>query len=217
MKLNIGCGNTLIDGFVNVDNSPSVILSRLPVPLLRLMKKFRLINIHQLEFARKLKSMKKDFMWADCLKLPLAAGSADLCYSSHLIGWCLSESQTRSFLAEIERVTKPGGNVRLSFFDFDKRVDEFLRHRDTVVLLQCMPLGNRDFYFREKLKFLFSPNMRGGIVMNRDTMIRLLQEHNFRDIQTLSAGETTIPSGLVGAMDLYERSEESVYIECVRG
>jgi len=217
MRLNLGCGNTLIDGFINVDNSPSAILSRLPMPILRLMEKIRLINIHQSEFAQKLRSKKKDFVWSNCLKLPFREGSADLCYSSHMIGWCFSESQTRAFLTEIDRVTKPGGFVRLSFFDFDKRVDEFLQHRDTAVLLQCMPLGNRDFYFREKLKFLFSPNMRGGMVMNRDTMIRLLQERNFRNIQTMKAGETTIPPELVGALDLYERSEESVYVECVRG
>jgi SAM-dependent methyltransferase len=217
MKLNLGCGNTLIDGFINVDNSPSVILSRLPLSMLRLLVKGRLINTHQLEFAQKLRSKQKDFAWSDCLKLPFPAGSADLCYSSHMIGWCLSEGQTKAFLTEIERVTKPGGFIRLSFFDFDKRVDEFLRHRDTAILLQCVPLGNRDFYFREKLKFLFSPNMRGGMVMNRDTMIRLLQERNFRNIRSVKAGETTIPSELTGALDLYERSDESVYVECVRG
>jgi SAM-dependent methyltransferase len=217
MKLNIGCGNTLIDGFINVDNSPSFILSRLPTPMLRLIEKLHLINIYQFEFAKKLKSKKKDFVWGDCLKLPFPAGSVDLCYSSHMIGWCLNSHQLNALLTEIQRVLKPGGHVRLSFFDFDKRVDEFLQHRDTTILLQCMPLASREFYFREKLKFLFSPNMRGGVVMNRDTMVRLLQEHDFRNIQALQAGETTMPPELTGALDLYERSDDSVYVECVKG
>jgi SAM-dependent methyltransferase len=214
MKLNIGCGNTLIDGFINIDNSPSARLSRLPMPMLWSLLKMRLINIHQFGFAKKLKEKKKDFVFSDCMKLPFAAGSADLCYSSHMIGWCLSEQQVNAFLGEIKRVLKPGGKARLSFFDFDRRVNEFLRHRDTTVLMQYVPLANRDFYFREKLKFLFSPNMHGAVVMNRDTMVRLLEGHEFRNIRTVPAGETTMDPGLAGAMDLWERSDDSVYIEC---
>src|SRR5882724_1954463 len=166
MKLNIGCGNTLLDGFINIDNSPTTIISKFPVPVLRLFLRSRVINVHQLEFAKKLKTKKKEFLRADCLKLPFPDNSVDLCYSSHMIGWCLSHRQLNIFLAETRRVLRPGGTVRLSFFDFDMRVDEFLQHRDTTILFQYVPLGMQEFGFREKLKFLLRPNMRGGIVLN---------------------------------------------------
>src|SRR5450631_1317286 len=115
MKLNIGCGNTLIDGFINIDNSPSARLSRLPMSILRSLLKMRMINVHQFEFAKKLKEKKKDFVFSDCLKLPFVSGSVDMCYSSHMIGWCLNNHQLNGFLTEIQRVLKPGGYARLSF------------------------------------------------------------------------------------------------------
>jgi hypothetical protein len=31
LKLNIGCGTSGIEGWVNIDNSPSILLSRLPL------------------------------------------------------------------------------------------------------------------------------------------------------------------------------------------
>ncbi len=118
MKLHIGCGQTLIPGFVNVDNSPSALLAGLNRHLLRLLKNVSLINSDQLGFALKLKNGKKEFVRANCLKLPFKNDTADLCYSSHMIGWCLSMDQLHGFFRELYRILKPGAGLRLGFPGF---------------------------------------------------------------------------------------------------
>lgn len=214
MKLHIGCGQTLIPGFVNVDNSPSALLAGLNRHLLQLLKNISLINSDQLDFALKLKNGKKEFVRANCLRLPFKNDSADLCYSSHMIGWCLSMDQLHGFFRELYRILKPGAGLRLSFLDFDLLADEFQGHRNTLAFSKRLPFGIREFNFRDKLKFLFSPNMQNGIVLNAKTTVLLLEEHGFMNITLLQPGETSFAPALINGIDLSARAEESVYIEC---
>lgn len=214
MKLHIGCGQTLIPGFINIDNSPSALLANCNRHILLLLKKTGLINPDQYGFAMKLKSKKKEFKRADCLKLPFKDESADLCYSSHMIGWCLSTQQLNGFFRELYRVLKPGAGLRLAFLDFDLVVKEFEDHRNTLTLARRMPFGTREFNFRDKLKFLFSPNMQNGIVLNASTAALLLGQHGFTGISVIRPGETTFPNELIDGIDLSQRKEETVFIEC---
>jgi SAM-dependent methyltransferase len=214
MKIHIGCGQTLIPGFINIDNSPSALLAGCNSHLLLLLKKLKLINPDQFGFAMELKSRKKEFLRANCLKLPFKDDTADLCYSSHMIGWCLSPEQLHGFFRELYRVMKPGAGLRLAFLDFDLVVGEFEEHRNTLALAGRMPFGIREFNFRDKLKFLFSPNMQNGIVLNAKTATLLLGEHGFTGISVIRPGETTFPNELVGTIDLSQRKEETVFIEC---
>lgn len=214
MKLHIGCGQTLIPGFINVDNSPSALLAGWNRHLLLLLRKSSLINADQYGFAMKLKGRKKEFLRADCLRLPFKDGTADLCYSSHMIGWCLSLDQLHGFFRELYRVLKPGAGLRLAFLDFDIVVGEFEEHRNTLDLAKRMPFGIREFNFRDKLKFLFSPNMQNGIVLNAKTAMLLLGQHGFAGISVLKPGETIFPIEWIGEIDLSQRKEETVFLEC---
>ena len=216
MKLHIGCGQTLINGFVNIDNSPSVLLARLPLFVLKGLQKMSVLNKDQLGFMRKLKQGNSEFRYANCLSLPYKENTAEVCYSSHMIGWCLSHGKLNIFLTELKRVLKPGGVLRLSFFDFNECVNEYLQHKNTITLSQSMPLGSNEFRFKEKLKFLLSPNMHGGLVLNRETILLLLEQNGFNNIRLLQAGETTMNTGQVGEIDLFQRSENSVYVECYK-
>lgn len=214
MKLHIGCGRNLLEGFVNIDNSPSGLLSKCNTGLLLALKKISLINEEQLEFARTLKRRKKDFVYADCLRLPFKNGSVDLCYTSHMLGWCLSYDQLSVFFREQYRVLRPGGALRLSFFDFDQKINEYRQHKNTALFFQQMPLGIQELNFRSKLRLLFSPNVQNGLPLNAETMTMILQQHDFRDIRILSAGETTMDVSLVGGLNLSERAGGSIYVEC---
>lgn len=214
MKLHIGCGQTLINGFINIDNSPSTRLSRLPDLLLRLLRRFSLINDAQFAFTRRLKASKKEFLRSDCLRLPFREGTVDFCYSSHMVGWCLSLDQLNIFFSELHRIMRPGAGMRLSFFDLDQLLDDYRQHRSTIRLMEQMPLGTRSFYFKEKLKFLFSPNMQNGIPLNAETITHLLEQRSFQDIRRVAAGETTMEPAWVEGVDLSERAGASIYIEC---
>ena len=77
MKIHIGCGTTILDGFVNIDNSPTALFSKLPNPILSFMKRLSLLNPDQAGFASQLRKRKKDFLYANCMKLPFKDNSVD--------------------------------------------------------------------------------------------------------------------------------------------
>ncbi|HEV3326508.1 MAG TPA: methyltransferase domain-containing protein, partial [Puia sp.] len=182
-----------------------------------LLNKLSLINRDQLDFSRMLRRRKEDFLYSNCLRLPLKDGSADFCYSSHMLGWCLSHNQLDAFFKELYRVLKPGGGARLSFFNFDRLLQDYQQHRSTIDLFRQMPLGIREFGFRDKLRFLFSWNMQNGIPLNVETISGYLEKYHFRDIRSLPAGATSLSPEWVEGVDLFERAGESVYIECRKG
>jgi SAM-dependent methyltransferase len=215
MKVHIGCGRTLIPGFINVDNSPSALLAKCNKLILALFKKASLINEEQMEFALELKRWKKEFLRSDCLKMPIKNDSAEICYSSHMIGWSLSHDQLMAFIRELHRILKPGGGLRLSFMDFDQLVREFQEHKNTILFSKYIPpFGLDEATFRNKLKFLISPNLQNGMVLNGPTLQTLLESNGFRDVHILPAGATSLPADLLGEIDLSERAYNSVYVEC---
>jgi len=66
-----------------------------------MLNKLSLINKDQLDFSARLRGRKKGFVYADCLRLPLKDESVDFCYSSHMLGWCLSRNQLDIFFKEL--------------------------------------------------------------------------------------------------------------------
>lgn len=214
MKLHIGCGLTLIKGFVNIDNSPTAVMARLPKFALNALYKMKLINWHQYHFAGVLKEWKNEFRHADCLALPFPDGSAEFCYSSHLIGWYHSYEQLQTFFKEVYRVMQPGGGLRISCFDFDVVLKEYNEHRSTIKFQNRIPSGTKITGFRSKLKFLFSSNRHNGILLNAEMVRELLQQQDFQDIRQLSPGETGMKATWVEGINLTERIGETVYFEC---
>ena len=217
MKIHIGCGTTILDGFVNIDNSPTALFSKLPNPVLSLLGRLSLLNRDQVGFATQLRSRKKDFLYANCMKLPFKDDSVDFAYSSHMLGWCLGQDQIGQFLREVQRVLRPGGGVRLSFFDLDKVVADYQQHRNTIRLMEQMPLGAAEFSFGRKLKLLLSPNMQNGLPLNAETFGHYLEGTGFCAIRSVTAGETTMDAQWVEGLDLYQRSAESIYMEARKG
>jgi SAM-dependent methyltransferase len=217
MRIHIGCGTTILDGFINMDNSPTLLLSKLPAPVLSFFGRLSLLNRDQLDFAEVLRSRKKDIIYGDCLRLPFADNSVDFAYSSHLLGWYLGKDQINKFVQELHRVLRPGGGIRLSSFDLDKILADYQRHRDTIRLMDRMPLGSNEFSFRSRLKFLLNRNMQNALPLNVETFSRYLEANGFREVRSLAAGETTMETPWVEGLDLYQRSAESIYIEARKG
>lgn len=216
MKLHLGCGQTLLPGFINVDNTPSLYMARLPWFALKFLQKVSILNGTQLGFIRQIKEHRKEISYGNVLKMRYPDNSVDVIYSAHMIGWCLSHQQLNQFVTEMKRVLKPGGVIRLSFFDFNECINDYLQHKSTIELSKNIPFGTTEFTFKEKLKFLLSPNMHGGIVLNKETIVYILEQNGLSRIQLLLAGETTMTPEQVGAIDLFQRSENSIYVECYK-
>jgi len=85
-RVNIGCGQTPIRGWINFDSSPSVLLARLPgaVGLTSLAKSLGLLAPRQAEYI--LFCKQNQIRYGNGLgKLPLPPQSCAVVYSSHVI------------------------------------------------------------------------------------------------------------------------------------
>ena len=119
VKLNVGCGKTVADGWVNIDNSPSVLLSA--VPRLRgALKAAAILTPQQAE------GIPRGVVWANVVKrIPIQDGRADFVYSSHMIEH-LSRWQGLRFVRECRRVLRDGGVLRLATPDLELMVRDYL-------------------------------------------------------------------------------------------
>jgi predicted SAM-dependent methyltransferase len=119
VKLNVGCGKTVASGWINIDKSPSVMLSAFP-RLRRALFASRILTAQQAE------GFPSGVIHADVAKrIPLEDGSADFVYSSHMIEH-LSRWEGLRFVKECRRVLKTGGLLRLATPDLATMVSDYL-------------------------------------------------------------------------------------------
>lgn len=206
---NIGCGQTLIEGAINIDNSFSVRVARIPV--IRSIVKL-LTGRDQakyIDFAR-----EHNITYGRAEKLPFNGESVDIIYSSHMIEH-LDENQMDLFLKECNRCLKTGGVLRLVAPDLDIYFQKYNDNRDAVSFAKSTlfyrTTGQR---FKEKLRMAFSGDREHKIMYNSDTLIKLLQNNEFKDVVSLKSGESKYCVGT--NIDLSERANESLYVEAVK-
>lgn len=119
VRLNVGCGKTVLDGWVNIDKSPSVFLSAFP----RLRKGLHRIRVLAPEQAE---GFPRGVTYANVTKrVPADDESVDYVYCSHMIEH-LSRWEGLSFVRECRRVLKPGGVLRLATPDLSLLVEDYL-------------------------------------------------------------------------------------------
>jgi predicted SAM-dependent methyltransferase len=107
VKLHLGCGPLIVPGWVNVDKSPNVVLSRVPA------LKRGLARIGVLSQGHVDATFTRDVVHADVLAgLPYPDGAAQLIYHGHVIEH-LSRPQALRFLQECARLLAPGGVMRV--------------------------------------------------------------------------------------------------------
>tara|TARA_B100000795_G_scaffold238525_1_gene199711 strand:- start:68 stop:694 length:627 start_codon:yes stop_codon:yes gene_type:complete len=113
IKINLGCGLSTADGWVNVDGSPTVRLQRLPI----FGACFRLSTSPKFPASVKYGNV--------CTGLPFPDDSADIIYSSHMLEH-LSLEDFRLAVGEIQRILKPGGVFRSVIPDLEVSIKDYL-------------------------------------------------------------------------------------------
>lgn len=81
IRVNIGCGATPTPGWVNLDNSWTVRLARVPL-VLPLLASAGFIGAENLAFARD--AVARGVRFANAVALPFAGASVEAAYSSHM-------------------------------------------------------------------------------------------------------------------------------------
>lgn len=210
-RVNIGCGSSPTPGWLNFDNSPSVLFGHLPESLTAMLERMGVIgpeNARLIEVARE-EGVKR----VSATSIPLPNASAEVIYSSHMLEH-LDRHTARLFLAECHRVLRPGGWLRLVVPDIAMYVNEYAADGDANRLVMSLRLAQeRTTGFKRLAEIVVG--FRGHRWMYDATSLSLLvSEFGFTAANVLDPGETRIPDP--GHLNLREREDESIYLEAQR-
>jgi len=119
LRLNVGCGSTIVAGWLNIDKSPNVILDRFR-PLKRLLFRAGVLEeAHLAEWSR-------NVIWHDARhRFPYPDGGAEAIYSSHMLEH-LYLDEAKQVLVEFRRLLQPRGVLRLALPDAAMWASELL-------------------------------------------------------------------------------------------
>ncbi|HTP29872.1 MAG TPA: methyltransferase domain-containing protein [Anaeromyxobacteraceae bacterium] len=205
LRVNVGCGGTPTPGWINFDNSLSVLIASAPGAswLTALLRRTRG------DFVRKAKT--NGIRWASATKLPLADASAEVVYTSHMLEH-MEKIAARRFLAEARRVLAPRGVLRVVVPDLQRKVATYVEQGDADLFLESTLLSSDvPCTLAQRVRFV-ALGTRGHVWMyDARSLIRLLKLAGFVEIAAVAPGETRIENP--GPLDLAERAEESIYVE----
>ncbi len=207
---NLGCGMSPTEGWINFDNSFSIILARIPF-VIGFLSKLKMLNTQQLAFIQFCKN--GTVRWANCAKhIPLPDNSLDVVYSSHMLEHLDFKARDK-FFKEIKRVLKPGGIIRLCVPDLHLLASQYLELNDADAFINSLglfaPLRSKGL--SDRLKLLAFGNRSHKWMYDGNSLCKFLKESGFKDAAAVPIGETRIPS--TGALNLAERAGQSIYIE----
>lgn len=209
--LHIGCGKAPIQGAVNIDNSFSLLLSRLRLLYLLLEKTGFLSgeNIELIDFYRKHK-----IKYGNALRLKYADNSIDIIYTSHMLEH-LTREELKVFLRQASRILKPGGILRIVIPDMRRIIDDYSRDGDMDRLIERSLLVN-DYgnSLKAKLKYVMFGWRGHQWMYDEASFLKLLKGWGFQAVMVLKPGETHIRYKT--NINLCEKSGESLYFECIK-
>ena len=206
MRVNIGCGATPTSGWINFDNSISVRVASIPI-LSSLLGRYSSGNPHFVKTAR-----EQRIKWANAARhIPLKDESVEVLYSSHMLEH-LDRLEVRSFLREAHRVLARSGIIRIGVPDLSKLVAQYINSGDANSFVEDSLLtAQKPRGFVDRIRFLLVGPRHHHWMYDGKSMLKLLTSAGFVDADTVDSGHTRITEP--GSLDLWERHEETVYLE----
>lgn len=169
MRLNLGCGAQVVDGWLNVDYAIGARLAKMPV-LGRISKGLRLTRLDW-DGRIFIHDLRKRLPWAD--------GSVEAIYSSHTLEH-LDKEHGRKLVQECQRVLKPGGVLRIVVPDLRAIVTDYVEGRlpadDFLGVLEVLPQASRGVV-RKRLAGFFQFDHR--CMYDTKRLVELLEETGF--------------------------------------
>jgi len=211
IRINVGCGQTPTEGWRNFDNSLSLRLAKIPF-LPELLHKAGILERLQYQFIHFARTHRIEY--GDVTRgLPIAAGSVEVLYSSHMLEH-LDPAEATLFLKEARRVLRPGGIIRLAVPDLRQQAQEYLASGDANAFLAGTYLAEpRPRTIGQRLRILFVGTRHHQWMYDGASLRGLLQANGFVEAEIMSAGQTKIQTP--GPLNVQERLDKSVYVEAV--
>jgi predicted SAM-dependent methyltransferase len=195
LKLNIGCGTSGIPGWCNIDNSPTIPLSRIPFG----QRVFRT------------PAWPRDVRRVNVVRgLPFANNSVRYIYSSHLLQ-SLTYDQSLELLKEGLRVLQSGGVLRIVVPDLERVVKEYLD--------DPRPLASHHLLKRLSIKTSTTRALLGRAqgyeqMFDSRSLSHLFLEAGFTNPEVCGFKRSRIPD--IDAVELEQRKGESLYVEALK-
>lgn len=123
VRVNLGCGLNAVDGWLNLDRSPGILLQRLRPVRSLLVRVGVLSSAHQAEWPS---SVQRHDVTTG---LPVPDGGAECIYSSHMLEHIFFD-QARAVLVDCRRALAAGGVLRLALPDAEAIAQAFVRLGD---------------------------------------------------------------------------------------
>lgn len=211
-RINVGCGMTPTLGWVNFDNSLSIKISVFPwlCKILFFAKILRVPNYEFIKFAQKNK-----IYWADVTKkIPLPDNSVEVLYSSHMLEH-LDRSEVKIFLKEAKRVLVIGGIIRVLVPDVAKLLKNYHESGDADLFIESTHLCiSKPRTLTERIRFLLVGTRQHQWMYDSNSLCNFLHICGFGDPKSLNPGHSRILNP--EPLDLYEREDESLYVEAIK-
>ena len=193
-RINIGSGISGAPGWFNIDNSPTVLLSRIPV--VRRMSR--------------IPRWPADVRRVDVRKgLPFEDATVSCIYSSHTFEHFTWEESLK-VATECFRILLPGGVLRIVVPDLGALMRDYLR--------DGAPLASHSFLHRLSLTHnifdLLHPGSHHSQMFDEKSLIHLFLQAGFASPAVMAFGHSRIPD--ITEVELESRKRESLYVEAVR-
>ena len=190
LKLNIGCGPTgQIDGYQNLDNSPSVILSKIP-SLKFILYHLGIISLDQY------KADWSRVKYCDAGKgLPYRDESINKIYSSHFLEHIPQEKGIH-FLSECFRVLKKPGIMRLVIPDLHWHAVQYVEETNRLQRSSDLPDDRtvHDVFLNQVCGAYLGKTRYGSqhcYMYDFPTVVCILKSIGFRNIRKCEYGKGT--------------------------
>ncbi len=206
----MGCGQSPVAGWANFDNSPSLLLARLP-RVTRALRVLGLLSQDQVRFAEFCRG--HDIRRANAQRIPVGDGAADVLYSSHMLEH-LSRGDARVFLAEARRVLRPGGTLRLCVPDLRILAEEYLADGDADRFVAGSLLAVDTSTWVKRIRMAVYGNREHQWMYDGRSLCKLIESCGFTHVAVVAPGESRIQSPQ--PLNLRELAEVSVYVEAER-
>ena len=211
-RINIGCGSTPSEGWLNFDNTPAIKLANSPLKY-RTAKLFGMLNkdhIENIEWNKKNK-----IKYADATKhIPLSSNSVEAIYTSHMFEH-LSNEGAKSFLYEAKRILKNDGVLRIAIPDLKISVERYIANEDADEFMNSLLVEAPPIKSLKQKVFLFMNGYRHHQWMyDGKSLSNLFREVGLKNIKVCAEGETSIKDS--SGLDIFERAEQSVVVEATK-
>ena len=205
-KVNLGCGSSIINSWINIDSSFNVTLSKFPI-LKKILFKLHIISksVYDSQFP-------STVIRHDVTKgLPLASDSVDYIYSSHLLEH-IKRSDSEKVLAECHRVLKKGGIIRLVVPDLTIITTQYVNgviNADQFIQLLNLNEFNTNKTLVERMFPSFFIKDIHKWMYDFESLYDLLKNTGFEKIEKMNFQVGNVPDITI----LDNRQEISLYLE----